>query len=106
MGRGLYSAAESGGEGFSEGPAIETKPFGVPVTIVAPGGFRTDSRARPRASSHPRRDVGGRARLRPDGPLPPPRPRLRTPASHPGRLAPRRLQRPTLAQGCRFHSSP
>ncbi len=41
-GRGPYSAAKFGVEGFSEVLAIEMKPFGVHVTIVEPGGFRTD----------------------------------------------------------------
>jgi NAD(P)-dependent dehydrogenase (short-subunit alcohol dehydrogenase family) len=42
MGRGPYSAAKFGVEGFSEVLASEMKPFGVHVTIVEPGGFRTD----------------------------------------------------------------
>jgi NAD(P)-dependent dehydrogenase (short-subunit alcohol dehydrogenase family) len=42
MGRAPYSAAKFGVEGFSEVLAGEMKPFGVNVTIVAPGGFRTD----------------------------------------------------------------
>lgn len=42
MGRGPYSAAKFGVEGFSEVLAQETRPFGVHVTIVEPGGFRTD----------------------------------------------------------------
>lgn len=41
-GRGPYSAAKFGVEGFSEVLAAEMKPFGVHVTIVEPGGFRTD----------------------------------------------------------------
>jgi NAD(P)-dependent dehydrogenase (short-subunit alcohol dehydrogenase family) len=41
-GRGPYSAAKFGVEGFSEVLAIEMAPFGVRVTIVEPGGFRTD----------------------------------------------------------------
>jgi NAD(P)-dependent dehydrogenase (short-subunit alcohol dehydrogenase family) len=42
MGRGPYSAAKFGVEGFSEVLAGELGPFGVHVTIVEPGGFRTD----------------------------------------------------------------
>jgi len=41
-GRGPYSAAKFGAEGFSEVLATELAPFGVHVTIVEPGGFRTD----------------------------------------------------------------
>jgi NAD(P)-dependent dehydrogenase (short-subunit alcohol dehydrogenase family) len=42
MGRAPYSAAKFGVEGFSEVLASEMAPFGVRVTIVEPGGFRTD----------------------------------------------------------------
>jgi NAD(P)-dependent dehydrogenase (short-subunit alcohol dehydrogenase family) len=42
IGRGAYSAAKFGVEGFSEVLAEEMCPFGVHVTIVEPGGFRTD----------------------------------------------------------------
>jgi NAD(P)-dependent dehydrogenase (short-subunit alcohol dehydrogenase family) len=41
-GRAPYSAAKFGVEGFSEVLATEMAPFGVQVTIVEPGGFRTD----------------------------------------------------------------
>jgi NAD(P)-dependent dehydrogenase (short-subunit alcohol dehydrogenase family) len=41
-GRAPYSTAKFGVEGFSEVLAIEMAPFGVKVTIVEPGGFRTD----------------------------------------------------------------
>jgi NAD(P)-dependent dehydrogenase (short-subunit alcohol dehydrogenase family) len=41
-GRGPYCAAKFGVEGFSEVLAVEMAPFGVRVTIVEPGGFRTD----------------------------------------------------------------
>jgi NAD(P)-dependent dehydrogenase (short-subunit alcohol dehydrogenase family) len=41
-GRAPYSAAKFGVEGFSEVLAIEMAPLGVHVTIVEPGGFRTD----------------------------------------------------------------
>jgi NAD(P)-dependent dehydrogenase (short-subunit alcohol dehydrogenase family) len=42
MGRAPYSAAKFGVEGFSEVLAKETAPLGIKVTIVEPGGFRTD----------------------------------------------------------------
>lgn len=41
-GRGAYSAAKFGVEGFSEVLAKEVSPFGVKVTVLEPGGFRTD----------------------------------------------------------------
>jgi NAD(P)-dependent dehydrogenase (short-subunit alcohol dehydrogenase family) len=41
-GRGAYSAAKWGVEGFSEVLAKEVHPLGIKVTIVEPGGFRTD----------------------------------------------------------------
>jgi NAD(P)-dependent dehydrogenase (short-subunit alcohol dehydrogenase family) len=41
-GRAPYSAAKFGLEGFSEVLATEMAPFGVKVTIIEPGGFRTD----------------------------------------------------------------
>jgi NAD(P)-dependent dehydrogenase (short-subunit alcohol dehydrogenase family) len=41
-GRGPYSAAKWGVEGFSEVLAREMALIGVKVTIVEPGGFRTD----------------------------------------------------------------
>ncbi len=41
-GRAAYSAAKWGVEGFSEVLAQEMKLVGVRVTIVEPGGFRTD----------------------------------------------------------------
>jgi NAD(P)-dependent dehydrogenase (short-subunit alcohol dehydrogenase family) len=42
MGRAPYSAAKWGVEGFSEVLAKETASLGIKVTIVEPGGFRTD----------------------------------------------------------------
>ena len=42
MGRAPYSAAKFGVEGFSEVLAKETAPLGIKVTIIEPGGFRTD----------------------------------------------------------------
>lgn len=38
----LYSASKFAVEGFSESLAKELKPFGIKVTMVEPGGFRTD----------------------------------------------------------------
>lgn len=40
-GRAPYSAAKWGVEGFSEVLAKEVAPFGIKVTIIEPGGFRT-----------------------------------------------------------------
>ena len=42
MGRGPYAAAKWGVEGFSEVLSKEVSPLGIKVTIVEPGGFRTD----------------------------------------------------------------
>jgi NAD(P)-dependent dehydrogenase (short-subunit alcohol dehydrogenase family) len=42
IGRGAYAAAKWGVEGFSEVLAKEVGPLGVRVTIIEPGGFRTD----------------------------------------------------------------
>lgn len=42
LGRTPYSAAKWGVEGFSEALAKEVGPLGINVTIVEPGGFRTD----------------------------------------------------------------
>jgi NAD(P)-dependent dehydrogenase (short-subunit alcohol dehydrogenase family) len=42
VGRGAYAAAKWGVEGFSEVLAKEVGPHGIKVTIVEPGGFRTD----------------------------------------------------------------
>jgi NAD(P)-dependent dehydrogenase (short-subunit alcohol dehydrogenase family) len=41
-GRGPYSAAKWGVEGFSEVLDKEMRPFGVKVSIIEPGAFRTD----------------------------------------------------------------
>lgn len=41
-GRGAYSAAKWGVEGLSEVLSREVAPLGIKVTIVEPGGFRTD----------------------------------------------------------------
>ncbi len=42
IGRAPYAAAKFGVEGFSESLAREIGPLGVKVTILEPGGFRTD----------------------------------------------------------------
>lgn len=42
IGRAPYAAAKWGVEGFSETLAKEVAPFGIKVTIIEPGGFRTD----------------------------------------------------------------
>src|SRR5258707_1713252 len=42
VGRGAYAAAKFGVEGFSEVLAKEVGPLGIKVTIIEPGGFRTD----------------------------------------------------------------
>jgi NAD(P)-dependent dehydrogenase (short-subunit alcohol dehydrogenase family) len=42
MGRAPYAAAKFGVEGFSESLSKEIGPLGVKVTIIEPGGFRTD----------------------------------------------------------------
>ena len=41
-GRAAYAAGKFGVEGFSESLSKETGPLGVKVTIIEPGGFRTD----------------------------------------------------------------
>ena len=38
----IYCATKFALEGFSEGLALEVKPFGIGVTVVEPGFFRTD----------------------------------------------------------------
>ncbi|TXR51096.1 oxidoreductase [Phyllobacterium endophyticum] len=42
IGRAPYSAAKWGVEGFSEVLAKEVGPLGIKVTVIEPGGFRTD----------------------------------------------------------------
>lgn len=41
-GFGIYCATKFAMQGFSESLATEVKPFGIQVTIVSPGYFRTD----------------------------------------------------------------
>lgn len=45
-GNSLYHATKWGIEGFCESVAVDMKPFGIGVTIVEPGGARTDFRYR------------------------------------------------------------
>lgn len=45
-GFGIYGAAKCALEGMSEALALEGKPFGLKVTLVQPGPFRTDFVAR------------------------------------------------------------
>jgi NAD(P)-dependent dehydrogenase (short-subunit alcohol dehydrogenase family) len=42
VGRSPYAAAKFGVEGFSESLSKEVAPLGIKVTIIEPGGFRTD----------------------------------------------------------------
>jgi NAD(P)-dependent dehydrogenase (short-subunit alcohol dehydrogenase family) len=42
IGRAPYATAKFGVEGFSESLSKEVRPLGIRVTIVEPGGFRTD----------------------------------------------------------------
>jgi NAD(P)-dependent dehydrogenase (short-subunit alcohol dehydrogenase family) len=67
MGRAAYSAAKWGVEGFSEVLAKEVAPLGINVTIVEPGGFRTDFAAPSTIQSHIRPEydstVGAAARF-------------------------------------------
>jgi NAD(P)-dependent dehydrogenase (short-subunit alcohol dehydrogenase family) len=69
-GRGPYSAAKWGVEGFSEVLSREVAPLGVKVTIVEPGGFRTDfaGSSTKLSEGHPEYDstVGATARFQRD----------------------------------------
>jgi NAD(P)-dependent dehydrogenase (short-subunit alcohol dehydrogenase family) len=66
-GRGPYSAAKWGVEGFSEVLSREVAPLGIKVTIVEPGGFRTDfaGSSTTLSEGHPEYDstVGATARF-------------------------------------------
>ncbi len=42
IGSAMYSAAKAALEGMSAALALEVEPFGIKVTAVAPGAFRTD----------------------------------------------------------------
>jgi NAD(P)-dependent dehydrogenase (short-subunit alcohol dehydrogenase family) len=67
MGRAAYSAAKWGIEGFSEVLAKEVTPLGIKVTILEPGGFRTDFAAPSTIQTHIRPEydstVGAAARF-------------------------------------------
>src|SRR5271170_6278944 len=66
-GRGPYSTAKWGVEGFSEVLSREVGPLGIKVTIVEPGGFRTDfaGKSTKLREGHPEYDstVGATARF-------------------------------------------
>src|SRR5712664_294168 len=66
-GRGPYSAAKWGVEGFSEVLSREVSALGIKVTIVEPGGFRTDfaGSSTQLSEGHPEYDstVGATARF-------------------------------------------
>src|SRR6202007_22183 len=66
-GRGPYSAAKWGVEGFSEVLSRGVAPVGIRVTIVEPGGFRTDfaGSSTKLSEGHPEYDstVGATARF-------------------------------------------
>lgn len=74
-GLAAYHAAKHGVEGFSGALANEMKPFGVNVTVIAPGGFRTEwgttSMAVVEASEPYRASVGAVIEDRDAGILPP-----------------------------------
>jgi NAD(P)-dependent dehydrogenase (short-subunit alcohol dehydrogenase family) len=69
-GRGPYSAAKWGVEGFSEVLSREVAPLGIKVTIIEPGGFRTDfaGSCTKLSEGHPEYDstVGATARFQRD----------------------------------------
>jgi short-subunit dehydrogenase len=50
---GIYAASKFAVEGFTEALALEMKPFGVNVTIVEPGAFRTEFMKGIGAAAHP-----------------------------------------------------
>lgn len=66
-GRGAYSAAKWGVEGFSEVLAREMALVGVKVTVIEPGGFRTDFAGASTVLEHGRPEydavVGNAARM-------------------------------------------
>jgi NAD(P)-dependent dehydrogenase (short-subunit alcohol dehydrogenase family) len=70
VGRAPYAAAKWGVEGFSEVLSKEVGPLGVKVTIIEPGGFRTDFAGSSTAIREGRREydatVGKTARFQRD----------------------------------------
>jgi NAD(P)-dependent dehydrogenase (short-subunit alcohol dehydrogenase family) len=70
VGRAPYAAAKWGVEGFSEVLAKEVGPLGIKVTIIEPGGFRTDFAGSSTAIREGRREydatVGKTARFQRD----------------------------------------
>jgi NAD(P)-dependent dehydrogenase (short-subunit alcohol dehydrogenase family) len=73
-GSSMYHATKWGIEGFAEAIAPEVAPFGIGITIVEPGGARTEFRygsaqvAPPMAAYEATPAHGFRARLDPDAP--------------------------------------
>ena len=70
IGRAPYAASKFGVEGFSESLYKEVGPLGIKVTIVEPGGFRTDfaGSSTRLSEGHPEYDstVGATARFQRD----------------------------------------
>ncbi|WP_244539593.1 SDR family NAD(P)-dependent oxidoreductase [Methylobacterium sp. 174MFSha1.1] len=58
-GRGPYSAARVAVEGLSEVPCMGMKPLAVQITVVKPGGFRTDFAGMPTGSPRATRLIPG-----------------------------------------------
>jgi len=59
VGRAAYAAAKFGVEGFSESLSKEVGPLGIKVTIVEPGGFRTDFAGSSTELREGRKEYGG-----------------------------------------------
>ena len=59
---GFYHMAKFAVEAFSDTLAQELAPFGIGVTVVAPGAFRTDFRGAPCRIPHPAAGVRGNGR--------------------------------------------